>query len=74
MNINEKNTSKKIIRLINATNKANIVDLQLFMALILIRFDNLNKDSEETLYQQTIDLYTELKKNVAITSLLNKKY
>lgn len=63
---------KKIIKLVNAIRKCSLVDLQLFVALCLIRFDNLNDKNnvDDTIFMQVIDIYDDLNKNNKLVNLL----
>ena len=70
--INDKKFQKKVIKLITATRKCAVADLQLFMALIMIRFDWLDckLQQDSTLFEETTQLYNVLKQDDNITNLL----
>ena len=57
---------KKVIKLISAIKRCNNDDLMLFVALVLIKFDLVNKG----LFEKSVELKTDLEKDINIKSLL----
>ena len=76
--VNYKGFQKKVLKLINAIRKCDVKDLQLFVALCLIRFDNLdtknnqfNKNLEDsTNFEIACELSRELFNDNNIRNLL----
>ena len=69
---NDKKFQKKVIKLITAIKKCAMPDLELFVALCILKFDLKDNDleSENTHFQNAIYLYKHFKDDVNIVNLI----
>lgn len=65
--MNNKKRDKKILQLINATNKASIIDMALFTAIIALKYED-----DAKFEKLANDFFDELEKNPHVCALLCK--